>query len=1452
MMKPFKILPRLFAIFGLIMMFALSGWGDTEDNDNCSQIEQISEIHNQFGTYNWTETGQVQNNDPDYYYFTIPQNGTLSYSYTSTAATDLRVQIGGSCSTSMNRVVNNSTALPITTVSITAGDTVRMHIARRNGTPNYSLVLSFSPTVSTVGGRDFSLRKDIKLYGDVSVVGNTVLCQKSGTACVEPTSTTNSNASTNLEKAPLSYSTISFPTDVTGENVKYARLYWQGRKPATTASSSWSSTQQESAKTIGIRKGNSGVFTTLTADFADFSEIQSTNYVGIYSAGVDVLDFVKNGGSGIYSIDTDNFYTETGATNSKTPSDGLGAYGAWVLVVVYEDPASTKFKDIAVFDGYKIVSASGTASVEISVTGFYAPKAPATVDSKVYLFAGEGDKYIAGDEFYLRGGKQATYGAALGTFDSRIDVSGVRSPSLTNNNGIDIQTYNVGTATGGLGLITNEEKTAWMKFTTTQDTYFPSLAVFSTDLYVPEICYDYSFSQNNRFFPHDTSATAHIKGYLLNTEPLTASIMFRNKTAGSEAQNIKLYINDIDNTNQLQFYTDTTLALQKTLPNSFYYNPVPSADILKNTTDDLAFDWLTGTGTLGYNESIFSTFKLDPLVTGLIDVPLYMSIDYEYVIDSVNYPMTNIALDSRIQRCTAAPSAYNPVEWIFNVVDSGLNPGTISEGVTNVKYNLPTQVANRPVDIKVVSFDPVQLDRVKAISGMVSIEMIDVGGYLDTGSSCADPNSAITPRAWLALGDVDSNVTSATLTESLFNVGLNTGISASDYFKNVRENVAYRVGYNIADDNGSIKFDAISGNDGTRYHLVNFPDYGGQVCAVDMDGNPNSTDTVPQYCGNTGNSYASAMTGAETRACMECIYGLKTKSVCSRDNFAIRPEAFDIKITDPIGATVIPYDANISAGYLYQFDANATNHLNGNATSGYSAWFDGANPDQNVSLSWEPNGHVDTGCNDTTSPSLEFFFANGQITAQNRKHSNVGRYRLGMRDTMWTRVDQWPISHHSDATNWFQNTDDCAAGSNVPLYNAAGTYAANNVGCEISSNHNKLKAPAAIYSDYSLSFRPDYFDVSSIGMSTGTNFGVSAINQNVWTYMNNVNTDENMSVRYFGKIIAKGDDDGMLSNFVKDCYAEPINMNLNLTFPTTAGLPNWRYRLQELNASIPAIWRDSNAVIASPITNTSFNFLSIPESGFLKNQNGLIDMNLSINFDRNQTLPVDPISVGLGNLQVKCQTSDNCKSIANGSVNHLPDANLTTNSNVTFAYGRLLTKDIRVFGPIGFTANGWYEVFNLPTFNGTAYQPSKSGVNWFINGGHDDIGHGDSSVTRLISVSGTDSIVRNGADDNAGTDIFPFAAIAPTYNGKAHVDTAPWLWHAPNALIYSDPSAINPANAAGNDAACLTHPCFNVTVMPAIGATGSAKDTNEANKDSKRSTGGTGWRSTTDYAPAIR
>jgi hypothetical protein len=96
----------------------------------------------------------------------------------------------------------------------------------------------------------------------------------------------------------------------------------------------------------------------------------------------------------------------------------------------------------------------------------------------------------------------------------------------------------------------------------------------------------------------------------------------------------------------------------------------------------------------------------------------------------------------------------------------------------------------------------------------------------------------------------------------------------------------------------------------------------------------------------------------------------------------------------------------------------------------------------------------------------------------------------------------------------------------------------------------------------------------------------------------------------------------------------------------------------------------------------------------------------------------------------------------------------------------------------------------------------------------------------------------------AGMETYNFAA-RPLGGYKAHINTDPWLWYGVNALTYHDPD--------GTHLDCLTHPCFNINVVPSIGATGSAKSNLQDAKANKRSTGGAGtWHSTTDYAPAIR
>lgn len=984
-----------------------------------------------------------------------------------------------------------------------------------------------------------------------------------------------------------------------------------------------------------------------------------------------------------------------------------------------------------------------------------------------------------------------------------------------------------------------------------------------TGIRAPQMCYDYAYKQNGQYITNKSylGVTPRIDGTVISGTPVDVQLYVKNQESSELiAQNLKMSILDM-NTSQAIYKTGSVNVL---LPGKIAVTPI--ADNTNGMSVANSYIKNIPIGSVAANEYFYTNYSISPLI-GDLNMSLDANISFQLLIQGVTIPYDN-KLGTNIPMCTSTAS-YSPASGIYNMVDQRANLGTaLNANSTTVKNNLPTQVANRPTSLEIVSYDPVNFNTVKASNTMLAVEIIDMAGFFDTNASCHNPNSAITKRAWVQFGKADANITHTVFDSSLLGTGLNTGVSSGDYFKNIRENAAYRLSYNLDDNNGSVQVDEVVPG---RYKLKYFTTYAGQVCTSDVDGNLNNIDTVPHWCGNNGGGNGSGMTPSELATCMECIYGKKTRNVCSRDNFSIRPEALKVNITD--GAITIPADANLSAHYSYRFDLNATNHLDSTATPGYVAFYNSAivDPDRNATLKWSPNGRDVSGCNDISDPAVSFYFIDGIITNQMRDHNNTGRYQLQLRDQKWTSVDKETPSHHIGTTNWLSGGDCIANSDSVPLYSNTNTYANNMVGCVISSQHTKLSAPTAQFNDYNLSFRPYQFDLSTLVMGTGMNYGntintavapvIPTPNITKWTYINDLNLSDQMGVRYSGSIVARGKNNAQLSNFVDHCFAEPLDLNSSLVFPavyTGNGGSNldatthFDYRLNITTDTNATDYNNTASVTPAPRGAQTYKYMTLPTSAFLKDQNGSTSMNLTVNFDRNQTLPQNPIILGMDNFQVKCTTGVNCISIADGVTNKSPDRNLSSDANVTFVYGRLATKDVRIFGQNTFAPNGWYEVFNLPSFNTVSYQASKNDINWFINSGHDDISHGDSSVTRLIS-SAAATTVNYGGNDVMGVETFSFPAIAPTYNGKAHVDTAPWLWYAPNALPYSDPSTTNPANAAGNDAACLTHPCFNVTVMPAIGATGSAKSTNEADKDSKTSTsGGGGWKSTTDYAPAIR
>ena len=298
----------------------------------------ISNIPNQTATVNIVYSLDLST-------YVIPTNNDpiLTYTLTGTLPDGLEFD------TTSGFISGTPTMLESQTLSLTATD--------KDGISEpQTFTLSITPPYNeSYDGRTFDLRHQESLFGNVTMIGNTVICYRGSSGTGNCQDTTTSNGNTYLYKTPESYSTLSLPTNA---EVKYARVYWQGRN---TTRNDWTEADKNSAKVLQMRQEDD-TFTVINADVLDISD----DGYNTYSASADVTSYIQTHGEGKYYVNPTEFYTITGKP------DGLGAYGAWVLVVVYEDEDDTTARNITIFDGYEIID--GSNSVDISVSGFLTPK----------------------------------------------------------------------------------------------------------------------------------------------------------------------------------------------------------------------------------------------------------------------------------------------------------------------------------------------------------------------------------------------------------------------------------------------------------------------------------------------------------------------------------------------------------------------------------------------------------------------------------------------------------------------------------------------------------------------------------------------------------------------------------------------------------------------------------------------------------------------------------------------------------------------------------------------------------------------------------------------------------------------------------------------------------------------------------------------------------------------
>lgn len=1462
-MKNSLIMKLLFALLLNVVNFSSVAWGA----DAC--VSPIATTDFTFATggtnATYTDASQLNSGEDKYYYLTVPGSGTVTLTATSDAGISFTYGLS-SCPTTATTVISNGGSI---TISSTADVDFNFRVHSTGNNRNFSIKLEYFHVVNTTyydnNLRNFTLRNPVdtrNIIGDIATVGNTVQCLTNRTSSfgnsaqfvcnptISDTAVSNNNYTKYIDidsdtaTFNSSAATLALPA---GSTMVWAGLYWQGflhkctdtsvcrfnTNTLPTSDDIELSASSYNANKVKFKVPGATAYRTITASTLDYYYRNSADGT-IYSAFADVTEELNATADGKYYV---------GNVQSMEGKYGYGNYGAWSLFVIYRDPNGTLHNN-SVYDGFKVIFQN---YVDIPISGFYTPSS-GTVSSRLLTFAGEGEKNYFNDYVSVGGGTNYVSNPQNPTYNVfNSTISGFTpDPVLTNYNGIDIDSFDTS------AFMTNSQTSTTLRIGSTnstidghsagtEDAFYPSVLAFSVQLYQPQVCY----------YEQLYKGTTQIKdGAQVNYgDTLNVKVYVTNK-ANETAEKVKVY-----RTFDTKLpYVESSTGLDNTNPPYggpyTYISQTDSSDSdqFDYNASDSKYQIRLGTGATsvsGGNLLKNQGAAFDYNIT--VKSETNTSIEY-----NVAYTNTAINFDyvGQIGKCVDFNNTfwgYNAPQSVvgdFNVVYADHVNGALTSGYY---YNLPTQITSRADNYKVISLDS---NTLKDINTTVAVELVDADSSVD----CSTMTRISGLKTWVSL--YNTNKADLYAQDIIDGMILYDADAAKKFYQKAGKNVKFRISYPVDGTGGNIIMnETVPG----KYHLNNFPSYAGSTCVYPVtattynpaNGNPQGEHTytqVPEACGNAGQSGASAMTQHEVNVCLECIYGASVNYVCSRDNFAIRPEGFFVKLNDQnqtnsatkqfmMNNTPSPANQNMASGYRYYMEVNATNHLGDASSLDY-------NTSENVDFVWNS---TQTGCNDDTNKSISFSFANG-LADGNVSVNQVGEYRLSIIDSAWAAVDSNTslMTHHTGS--YFMGGEDCAANSAVSSAvktSGIGSSAVLN-GCNISTNHTNSVA-GVTYTDSDVTFHPYKFDMSTI------NFGVGLQPQEInatsgpdFVYMSDMSrTDSmNMSVRATGTISARGENNSTLSNFVDNCYA--VNTNLSMNTYNNITLANTDYQVRFVDSNGSGTVYDSNA------TNVVTSALSIPlmtlnDGNFTKDMSGSLNTVTRLNYDRNQTTPLNPMTVQYGTLGFKCVTASECTMQADLSGSHEALGSRAMDFNVTHIYGRIIPRDVRVFGNVPFVANAWYEGYNIPILNGASLEASKIDAMWYANSVHTDANDGDGNVTVIIPTSPL--ALPTHSSSTMGMETYQFSAIPLAdipYSGKAHINTDPWLWYGINALNYADP-----VNSTNLD--CLTHPCFNITVVPSIGATGSAKSTNEATKASKKTDSGGGtWKSTSDYAPAIR
>lgn len=1303
-------------------------------------------------------------------------------------------------------------------------------------------------------------------------------------------------------KANSSSSTLNLPSYVTGAHIVWAGLFWQGQlheKKGNGLTTAAVDTDIEGWNSVTMKTPD-GIMHSITAPIGTKTTTSKTyqytykdnkDYRHFYSAYVDVTNLVKNtysNTSKTFTVgnikvtngtdDASNMYfSHIGANGEWYNNVHMGHFGGWSLVVVYALDTVTatanpseKLKNVSIYDGFDQFLTWGTDGTtfetNINLNGFWTPSSGA-VSSKLLFFGGGADQGIQFEKLQIQQKKTALFTDLTNTinplsnqYNSTFSNLGAQVVSTKPyHHGMDMDIYDVSS------MMDTSQSSTNVKFGVTKrnnqcDQIFPQILGFSTQLYEPKLCYDYSLKQDGRYLSIDRNYKfPTIDQSLRSDTPVELTVYLKNKEADFTIHGASLR-SDLNGT---YFGGNTNLVNDKIYasnpngselidrgfplldtPTDCKYNTASGNELttqgcvryfdnnLSTDQDDIR-RIRKGIGDLSSEEYGYTKFTLHPSKIGNafgdFNQSLGLTLDYFITVGGTNIPYKDYVLGGDNVPMCVPTTGYTPSLGLFNVVEHSLT------ATPNTSNNLKSKISRKPFDVDVI-FDgkPATWTNEKPdaeVKSTVMVEMIDLDAFGDVNASCANPDAAVSKPIFVPI-NFKSDVAPKYQTM--------VAKQDSNYHNFAVKNGAFRVWY-FTDKTNILR----------EWTPIGLSDANKTITGIDVTG-------TKLYDAASHPTCQSSCSTPTSLSCFNCMKTNYAKPLCSRDNFSVRPEAFDIRIKDynatvvsdlsrdvygtspDKSATTIPAtlpQINLAAGYDYHCDVNATGYEQNSSgfapVPGYTRHYNGMDTSYSASLYWN-SALTNAVCNDVAKRDMTLYVNNGRTVDTSLSLDQIGQYRLNMMDKSWTAVDQ----QNRIAVNGFVAGTDCVKDSNSSVLDGIGRY-----GCDVVSEHTNGSLQ---YKDQNITFKPAKFDLSTFTYGLGKNNTAVTPGSTKFIYMSNLdNGDEmNMSLRANGKIKAVGSNGAMLSNFVSGCFAR----DLNITIENDAGA-GFAGRVEHRSPATGALIYDLNS---SLLTATVFK--TVDDSNFTKVNSGELNSTIRLNHSRSSILHRDPEIVVYNDFTTTCTNAADCNvSSMREDVNRATAGVARGKSDMDFTlthlYGRLFTKDFRATANTAFDAFTQYEVYNSPTITVDGVvetlTPNTMDAHWYLNKMHDvEVKDGNSSIAFIENGF---SLPSTTFYDTNGTKIYYFTGHGTRGNYKTHIDIDPWLWYEPlfakSYSAYSDPK--NPGNLD-----CKTHPCFNIRIGSLIGRSGSAESGSETTKDNKNSTS-TGWRSVNDYAPAI-